>query len=221
MVLGALDIELVGVEVMVGAAVLLPPTSLSVRGGECVALVGPSGSGKSTLIACVAGLRMATAGQVLVEGLSLAEMTASERSSMRRSRMGMVFQDADLLDELDVQSNVALRLVFDGVRRPRALRAAEDLLRQLGLGDLSRAAVGSLSGGEAQRVAVARALIGSPSVVVADEPTASLDAANAEAVTALLIEAARAGAAVLLATHDPAVAGMCDRVHDLRAGRSA
>ena len=202
------------VEVRYGAAVALPRTSLSVAPGEAVALMGPSGSGKTTLLDCITGLTTPTSGEVEVMGHPLAGMSAARRATMRREQLGLIYQSPELLPELDVAENVALTLLFDRTPRSAALAAAQLALSEVGLGDVARMRPEQLSGGEAQRVAVARALVReSVGLVVADEPTASLDSKNARIVSDLLIARAREkGAGVLLATHDPAVANRCDRI---------
>ncbi|WP_454044660.1 ABC transporter ATP-binding protein [Cellulosimicrobium sp. Marseille-Q8652] len=202
------------VEVRYGAAVALPRTSLSVAPGEAVALMGPSGSGKTTLLDCITGLTTPTYGTVEVMGRPMAGMSAAQRATLRREHLGLIYQSPELLPELDVAENVALTLLFDRTRRSTALAAAQNALSAVGLSEVSKMRPEQLSGGEAQRVAVARALVRETvGLVIADEPTASLDAENARIVTDLLVAQAKdRDAGVLLATHDPAVADRCDRI---------
>ncbi len=198
---------------------VLEDVSFSVAPGEAVALMGPSGSGKSSLLACVCGMRLPTRGAVIVDGTDLCGLNTARRASFRRGRLGLVFQDADLLPELSVVENVALTLLFDGLSRPAALAQAELALERVGLKELSARRVDELSGGQAHCVALARALVRPEiALLVADEPTASLDADNARRVTSLLLAHARSmGAGALVATHDPAVAALCDRTEQLRS----
>lgn len=204
-------------DVQVGKKMLLSAVSLDVSAGEVLAVTGPSGSGKTTLLGCIAGTIVASHGELHVDGISLSTMDGAERARFRRERIGLIFQDPELLDELSVVENVAVSLVFAGVRRREAASRSVAILDQLGIGALADRAVSHLSGGEAQRVAVARALVKGAEIVIADEPTASLDAANAAAVTDLLIEHVhRARCALVIATHDPAVAQRCDRILSLR-----
>lgn len=181
--------------------------------------MGPSGSGKSSLLGCVTGVVTPTAGEVVVAGEQVTGLSRGRRATARRRLMGMIYQEAMLLPELDVVENVAVTLIFDGVSRSRALGQARERLSELGIGDLADRRLDEISGGQAQRVAVARALV-RPEVrlVVADEPTASLDHDNAQRATELLLDQARrVGAGVLLATHDREVARRCDAVLDLRS----
>lgn len=201
-------------EVTFGATTALSRTSLHVARAESVAIMGPSGSGKTTLLQCIEGLVTATSGEVWVLGQNQTSSSGRKRSDLRRVKMGLIFQTADLLPEFNTAENVAFTLLFDGVPRTKAIGAARNALRAVGLGDRENADIRTLSGGEAQRVAVARALA-RPTVelIIADEPTASLDVENARDITELLLVHARErGAAVLLATHDPAIAAMCDRI---------
>lgn len=205
------------VTVMIGRFTLLATTSFSVRGGESLAVMGPSGSGKTTLLGCVSGTVTPSRGRVVVGDTEVSALGVAARAKFRRSHVGLVFQDPELLDELSVVENVALSLVFMGVDRREALGRAAQVLDGMDLGGLAQARTATLSGGEAQRVAVARALVKRSAVLVADEPTASLDARNAAEVTKLLIASAQeSDTALLLATHDPAVANQCDRVLLLR-----
>lgn len=205
------------VMVKVGRATVLASTTFTVDRGEVLAVVGPSGSGKTTLLGCVSGTVVPSRGSVVVEGTEVSSLGAAGRAKFRRRHVGLIFQDPELLDELSVVENVALSLIFGGVARKEAVRRAARLLEQLGLGAQVDARTATLSGGEAQRVAVARALVKRSAIVVADEPTASLDAEHAAEVTQLLITMAReSGTALLLATHDVTVAGECDRVLSLR-----
>jgi putative ABC transport system ATP-binding protein len=206
------------VSVTFDGVTVLDDVSLRVAPGRAVAVVGPSGSGKSTLLACVAGLRAPDTGQVVIDGTVLSGLSAGRRAAVRRSRIGLVNQDADLLPELSVLENVAITLLFDGVRAARATGAAMASLEAVGLQDHARKRIDEISGGQAQRVAVARALVRPEvRVIVADEPTASLDVDNARAVTRLLIDRCRsAGVAAIVATHDPMVASACDHTMALR-----
>jgi putative ABC transport system ATP-binding protein len=200
-----------------GEVLALPRTSLHVEPGQSVAIMGPSGSGKSTLLACVQGLQRPSSGTMTVLGQDQTSASRRALSGLRRTRMGLIQQGADLLEEFSTVENVAFPLLFDGMKRPQALELADATLASVGMSHRRDADVRSLSGGEAQRVAVARALVQPDvSLVVADEPTASLDIDNAHTVTELLLAAAtHRQAAVLLATHDPAVAKLCDRIHHL------
>lgn len=197
-----------------GATTVLSGIDVSLVRGQSLAVMGPSGSGKSSLLACVTGIMLPTTGRVEVAGHILSEMTASARASLRRSVLGLVFQDPDLLPELSVEENVALTLLFDGIHRDRALDQARQALADVGLEEHAAKRTDQISGGQAQRVALARALVRPQmSLLVADEPTASLDAANAHRVIDLLLARTRAvGAAALVATHDVAVAEACDRI---------
>jgi ABC-type lipoprotein export system ATPase subunit len=191
---------------------------LEVAAGEAVAVTGPSGSGKTTLLNTLAGLNRPTAGTVEICGRSLHDATADAAAATRLACIGMVFQFGELMPELSVLENVALPAMFAG-QGDAAARAGK-LLGLVGLPDYGHRAPEELSGGEAQRAAIARALVGRPRLVLADEPTGALDEENARRVTRILLDACReGGAALVVATHDAAVARAMDRTLLLRSGR--
>ncbi len=189
---------------------------LHVVAGEFVAVMGPSGSGKSTLLHLIGGLDRPDAGEVLVEGLALGTLDEEALSLLRRRRIGFVLQFFNLLPTLNAEENVAFPLMLDG--RRNALTAARDALARVGLRDRGRHRPGQLSGGEQQRVAVARAIVTQPAVVLADEPTGSLDSLNGEDVLRLLRDVADADQAVVKITHEPRAAAYAHRVVRLRDG---
>lgn len=205
------------VEVWFGTTRALPRTTLCVSSGEVVALMGPSGSGKSTLLGLLAGTVQPTSGDVEVLGMDVAAASPAARADQRRTSLGLVFQDGDLLPELSARENVGLLMIMDGVRRPEALLAADDALSSVGLAGLENRKPSELSGGERQRVAIARALARpTATLVIADEPTASLDRQRANEIVEILVTSVRRrGATLVLATHDPEVASVCDRIHVL------
>jgi putative ABC transport system ATP-binding protein len=199
----------------------LREVALAVDSGELVAVMGPSGSGKSTLLALAGGLDRPTRGRVLIHGEDVSGLRPADLAELRRRRVGYVFQDRNLLPQLTAAENVALPLELDGMR-PRSARAqATDLLDELGLAALANRFPDDLSGGEQQRVAVARGLVGPRALLLADEPTASLDLMNGEAVVDMLRRRCNDGATALMVTHDAVFAGWADRVAFLRDGRLA
>ena len=203
-----------------GETTALDSASLQVHAGEVVALMGPSGSGKSTLLHCLAGILTPDSGAVTYDGRLLSQMSDVERSTLRREEFGFVFQFGQLVPELTCLENVALPLRLAGASRHDAERAAGEWLQRLEVADVAGKRPGQASGGQGQRVAVARALVASPRVVFADEPTGALDSLNGERVMQLLIAAARdTGAAVVLVTHEARVAAYSDREAVVRDGR--
>lgn len=187
-------------------------------GREVVAVTGASGSGKTTLLMCLAGIHVVDSGSISVAGRRLDGADLDERCRIRREELGLVFQFSELVAELTLAENVALPLELLGSRRRKALAIAVDLLGELGMADLADRYPSQVSGGQAQRAAVARALVHSPQAVLADEPTGALDAGNAALVLELLLEAARRrGTAVVLVTHDASVAARGDRIVDVTA----
>ena len=204
-----------------GATVALAGAELGVRAGELVAIMGPSGSGKSTLLHCLAGITLPDSGRVSYGGTLLSAMSDSERSALRRSDFGFVFQFGQLVPELTARENVALPLRLNGARRRPAEQVADEWLARLEVAEVAAKRPGEFSGGQGQRVAIARALAGDPKVVFADEPTGSLDSLNGERVMRLLVTAARESrAAVVLVTHETRVAAYADREVVVRDGRS-
>lgn len=199
----------------------LREVTLTIDAGELLAIMGPSGSGKSTMLALAGGLDKPTGGHVHVGGQDLARQSAASLAGLRRRCVGYVFQDRNLLPQLTAVENVALPLELDGTRPKVARREAAQLLDELGLTRLADRFPDDLSGGEQQRVAVARAVVGPRTILLADEPTASLDSLNGEAVVELLRRRCEAGACALMVTHDAALAGYADRVAFLRDGRLA
>jgi putative ABC transport system ATP-binding protein len=191
---------------------------LAIERGEFVAVMGPSGCGKSTLLNLLAGLDRPTAGEVLVDGERIDRLSETELAQLRRRKIGFVFQFFNLLPTLSAVDNVELPLLLVGRRRKHARRAADELLRQLGIGDKHGAAPAQLSGGQQQRVALARALANAPDIVLCDEPTGNLDSAAAREVLALLRAARERGQTLLLVTHDARVAAAADRIVTLRDG---
>ena len=203
-----------------GETPALRGASMSVTSGEVMAIMGPSGSGKSTLLHCLAGILVPSAGVVEFDGQRLDTMRETERSALRRDRFGFVFQFGQLVPELTAEENVALPLLLGGVRRTAALREARPWFGQLGLDGLEQRRSGELSGGQAQRVALARGLIGRPEILFADEPTGSLDSLTGEQVMHLMVSAAREnGTTVILVTHEPRVAAYADREVIVRDGK--
>ncbi len=197
--------------------VALRGVSMELRTGELVAIRGPSGCGKSTLLALAAGLDRPSAGDVRAFGKSLATLTDAELDSYRASQLGIVFQSDNLWETLSARDNVVVALRLAGIDGARA--RAEDALRALGLGARLDHRVGALSGGEQQRVAIAAALARRAPLVLADEPTGELDAANEQIVLqALRGLPAEYGCAVLVVTHADAVAAAADRTIELRDG---
>ncbi|MFF1482750.1 ABC transporter ATP-binding protein [Streptomyces sp. NPDC058301] len=204
-----------------GSTPALDGAEFSIHPGEVVAVMGPSGSGKSTLLHCLAGIVTPDSGTILYNGRELSSMKDAERSALRRSEFGFVFQFGQLVPELTCTENVALPLRLTGVRRKEAERTALSWMERLEVDDLGNKRPGEVSGGQGQRVAVARALVTSPRVIFADEPTGALDSLNGERVMQLLTEAARsANAAVVLVTHEARVAAYSDREIVVRDGKS-
>jgi len=185
-----------------------------------VAVEGPSGSGKTTLLALLAGLEQPDSGQITVLGHDLARLTATERARLRQRRIGIVFQSFGLIASLRAGENVALPLVLADVPEAEREKRAMAALDEVGLAAAFGARIDELSGGERQRVGVARALAIEPAVILADEPTGSLDEENASGVLQLLMDAVRRrGASLVLVTHDPASAARADRHYRMRDGR--
>jgi putative ABC transport system ATP-binding protein len=203
-----------------GKTPALRGASIAVDSGEIVAIMGPSGSGKSTLLHCLAGILVPDSGEILFRGARVDSLTETERSSLRRDRFGFVFQFGQLVPELTAAENVALPLLLSGVRRTEALRRAYGWFERLDLDGLEQRRSGELSGGQAQRVALARGLVAGPEILFADEPTGSLDSLTGEQVMNLLVAAAREqGTTVILVTHEPRVAAYADREVFVRDGR--
>jgi len=192
--------------------------SLSVGAGELVAVMGPSGSGKSTLLNLCGGLDRPTRGEVVVEGWVLGTLSKRRLATVRRRRVGYVFQELNLLPSLTAVENVALPLELDGTPIRSARRQALAALADLDLAELARRFPEQLSGGQQQRVAIARALVGERRLVLADEPTGALDTQTGEAVLRVLRAQVDAGAAAILVTHEARHAGWADRVVFLRDG---
>jgi putative ABC transport system ATP-binding protein len=199
--------------------VALHGLDLAVPHGQFVAVMGPSGSGKTTLLNCVSGLDEIDAGRVLVEGLSIHELSDKKRTKHRAKEMGFIFQAFNLIPVFTATENVELPLLLAGVRETDARIRARDTLERVGLGHRLDRRPMELSGGEQQRVAVARALAGEPSIVWADEPTGNLDSEMAAAVIDLLGELHDEGLTIILVTHDPTVAAHADRLITVRDGR--
>jgi putative ABC transport system ATP-binding protein len=202
-----------------GQTPALRGANAAVSPGEILAIMGPSGSGKSTLLHCVAGIFAPDRGEVWFDGQRLDTLGEAERTRLRRTAFGFVFQFGQLVPELTTADNVALPLLLNRVRRRSAYKTADAWLDRLGIADKGRNRTGELSGGEAQRVAVARALALAPKVIFADEPTGSLDSLTGEKVMDLLTGLARQeGTTVVLVTHDARVAAYADRVVMVRDG---
>jgi putative ABC transport system ATP-binding protein len=202
-----------------GQTTALRGASVAAAQGDILAIMGPSGSGKSTLLHCLAGIFQPDRGEVWFDGQRLDTLGEDERTKLRRTAFGFVFQFGQLVPELTAADNVALPLLLNRVRRRAAYKTADAWLDRLGIGDKDANRTGELSGGEAQRVAVARALALAPKVIFADEPTGSLDSLTGEKVMDLLTGLAReAGTTVVLVTHDARVAAYADRVVMVRDG---
>ena len=202
-----------------GATPALRGASVTVGRGEILAIMGPSGSGKSTLLHCLAGILVPDSGQVVFDGARIDTMPENRRSALRRDKFGFVFQFGQLVPELTAEENVALPLLLAGARRREALRHAREWFGRLGIDGLEGHRSAEMSGGQAQRVALARGLVAGPEILFADEPTGSLDSLAGERVMHLLTAAARdQGSTVVLVTHDPRVAAYADREIIVRDG---
>jgi putative ABC transport system ATP-binding protein len=203
-----------------GPTPALQGANLEVAPGEILAIMGPSGSGKSTLLHCLAGIFLPDRGDVLFGGQRLDQLDEGARTQLRRTAFGFVFQFGQLVPELTAIDNVALPLLLNKRRRRDAYDQARVWLGRLGLDGLEGRRSGELSGGQSQRVAVARALVLHPKVVFADEPTGSLDSLTSEQVMDLLVDLARAeGTTLVLVTHEARIAAYADREVMVRDGR--
>jgi putative ABC transport system ATP-binding protein len=205
--------------VYAGGVTALNDVSLRIDDGEFVAILGPSGSGKSTLLHIMGTLDRPTSGSVALAGTEITEMSDKALSRLRGSQIGFVFQQFHLIDGLTAVENVATALLYAGVRRRDRHARARDALGRVGLFERFDHIPRQLSGGERQRVAIARALVNRPALVLADEPTGALDAANGAAVLDLLTDLNRAGTTIALITHDRDIAARIPRQVHLRDGR--
>ncbi|MBK8758157.1 MAG: ABC transporter ATP-binding protein [Actinomycetales bacterium] len=197
----------------------LDGVSVQILPGELVAVMGPSGSGKSTLLNLAGALDLPTSGHVVIENQSTSTLRPDELAALRRRRVGVVFQDLNLIPSLTAAENIGLPLELDGRRVSEARRAAVGALHELGLDELADRYPDQMSGGQQQRVAIARALVGERRLVLADEPTGALDSVTGDGVLAVLRARCDAGAAGLLVTHEARHAGWADRVIYLRDGK--
>jgi putative ABC transport system ATP-binding protein len=213
-------IEARNVEKSFGQTPALQGAAVSAAAGEILAIMGPSGSGKSTLLHCLAGILTPDGGEVWFNGQRLDTLSEAKRSELRRDKFGFVFQFGQLVPELTAEENVALPLLLAGIRRGPALTQAREWFGKLALDGLEGRRSGELSGGQAQRVALARGLVARPEILFADEPTGSLDSVSGEHAMILLTQCAREqGTTVIVVTHEPRVAAYADREVVVRDGK--
>ena len=212
-------IEIRDLQYEVPDRLLFAGVNLPVDPGEVVAVLGPSGAGKTSLLHLVAGILVPTAGTISIAGFDMGRRSDDQRAVFRLAHIGMLFQFAELLPELNVRENVALPLLLLGEDRDVAAARADAWLERVRLGDFGDAMPAVISGGEAQRVGLARALVHEPEVILADEPTGSLDEDTGKHVANLMIELARqSSAALVVVTHNPMVSALADRVAVLTGG---
>lgn len=197
---------------------VLHKVSFYARAGEFVSIVGPSGSGKSTLLYCLSGLERADSGETWIANTAISRLSKQDMSVFRREHLGFVFQDYNLIDDLNALANVELPLRFKHHGHTKARRQALETMRRLGIEKLRNSMPSEMSGGECQRVAIARALVSHPSILFADEPTGALDSRNSLLVADLLQQVAAAGTSVIMVTHDIELASLTDRAVFLRDG---
>jgi putative ABC transport system ATP-binding protein len=203
-----------------GGVTAVDRVALEVPERQFVAVMGRSGSGKSTLLNLIAGIERPSSGEIRIGDQNLAALSDDALTRLRRDRLGIVFQFFNLLTTLDVRENVALPLLLEGVGERAAFKRADELVEAVGLGPRARSRPATLSGGELQRAAVARALIHRPALLLADEPTGNLDSRSAETVLDLIRRlSAEVGAAVILVTHSAEAAARAERVLEMRDGR--
>ena len=203
-----------------GNVVALRGLHISMKAGEAIAVVGPSGSGKSTLMKCLGGLMKASAGSVSLDGKNMTRLTGQELVELRQKTVSFIFQEGNLLPDLNARDNVAQPLRHQGVSSKKALAIADKMLERLGMGHRGHAIPALLSGGEQQRVAIARALITQPRLILADEPTGALDPVTSREVLALFKDLhENDGVSFLIVTHSKEVAAFADRSLELRDGR--
>lgn len=208
-----------GVDLFYGTHQAVSGADFTLRRGEVAAVMGSSGSGKSSLLYCLAGVLAPAHGSVSFDGVAFSTLNDDELSTLRRERFGFVFQYGELLPELTVEENAALPLRLAGQRKAPAHAAAGEVLGRLGMTELLQRRTSQLSGGQSQRVAVARALVHRPDVVFADEPTGALDSVNAAAVLEEFLRLARdQGTAVVIVTHDAKVADHADSRYTMADG---
>lgn len=192
---------------------------VAVKRGEVLAIMGPSGSGKSTLLHSLAAINSVDSGEIVFDGQRIDKMNDKQRSILRRTAFGFVFQFSQLVPELSVHDNVALPLLLNGVKRKEAYQCASTWLGKVGLKGKENSLPGEISGGQAQRVAIARAMVIEPQILFADEPTGSLDSLNSEKVMELFIKTAKENdTTVIMVTHEPTIAAYADREIIVRDG---
>jgi ABC-type lipoprotein export system ATPase subunit len=200
------------------AVEVLKPCSLSIGAGETVAVIGPSGSGKSTLLHLIGSLDLPSGGKIAIDGKDISSLSDNELAALRNQSIGFIFQDHSLLPQCSALENVLVPTLATGTAQPHRERA-ETLLAKVGLADRAHQRPGQLSGGECQRVAVVRAMINSPKLLLCDEPTGALDRANADQLVQLLLDLnAESGATLVLVTHDPTVAERMQRTLHIADG---
>lgn len=195
---------------------ILKDLNLSIVKGQRVAIMGPSGSGKTTLLNVISGLDDADSGKVSINNKNIVEMNSNQRAKFRRRNLGFIFQNSNLISSLNVLENVIFPLLLNNIRIKEAKRRAIDFLKRIGLEDRATYDVSKLSGGEKQRIALARAMVSHPSLVLADEPTGNLDRRTARKIVQLVDEMTEEfDQTLLVVTHDPIVANACDVVYFL------
>jgi len=193
---------------------------IAIENGEFVAVMGPSGCGKSTLLNLLGGLDQPSAGKVLLDGRDLSECTEEQLASLRREKMGFIFQRHDLFPVLTARENVEFPMLLDGMPASARQRRADELLNLVGLAEKANHLPDELSGGQQQRVGIARALANRAQILLADEPTGNLDSATAaEVLDALIMLARQKGLTLVMVTHDPEAAGRADRILQLKDGK--
>jgi putative ABC transport system ATP-binding protein len=197
----------------------LSDIDLQIRRGEYVSIAGPSGGGKTTLLSILGLLDAPSEGEYLLDGESVATLSASERARVRNRQIGFVFQAFNLIGDLTVYENVELPLTYRGMSAAERKRRVTEALEEVGMSNRAKHYPPQLSGGQQQRVAVARAVAGDPAILLADEPTGNLDSSNGEAVMDLLQELHQSGATICMVTHDPRYAAYADRSVELLDGR--
>ncbi|MFP6828849.1 MAG: ABC transporter ATP-binding protein [Gammaproteobacteria bacterium] len=214
------SVRLLNVSKTYNSHVVLTHTDLEVAPGEFVVIVGRSGSGKSTLLNLIGGLDFASSGEIWLLGQSLTELTEEQRATIRCRSLGFVFQFFNLIPTLTVNENIRLPLALNGVSKEEAKIRSDHLLHELGMADCSKRFPEELSGGEQQRIAIARAMAHKPAIVLADEPTGNLDLDTARDVIELLDRTCRAqGTTLIMATHSREVIGLADRVLTIRGSQ--